>query len=532
MRFTGPLSTPSAAGHGPRRPLASASIIPLEQAVSLPAVGTVAERLAALLGRPPRILNCGEEPDHLGVHLAHRGAQVDTVALGGLQRAVTERDYDLVLLLGLRDPAGSHDASLRFDVIAERAGALIVDFDTAQPPQSRRERLDAFAFAHELSSSQSGTVFFASNRYWLLGEHAGPIEGFRRESHAATVGAFQGTRRYYFGAGKLAKIFTLDNPHLRAANLSEIRAEAAFLRAPPRGIRAPALIAADERHDACWLVRTLIDGKLLFDMIRDGDPYDVDRILRDVLSELAALEDAGLHHRDVRAWNVIVKPDGHATLIDYGAIGTQPADCGVPRNLVVAFLALAHEAVSRDANRIHGVCRPAFDPDALPAPYRDAVWSMLRTPPDTWRFARLLAMLDEPAVGRGSGAVPKESVQVLLSSAAGCGVQYEERLVPLRSEIDALQSALRRANADLGQREARIATLENEACRLGGALAASTAQLADADVRLTRVTASEAQMREQVATLQGSTSMKITAPLRAARRLLRNAFGAVATRAT
>ena len=42
-------------------------------------------------------------------------------------------------------------------------------------------------------------------------------------------------------------------------------------------------------------------------------------VLRDVVAQLATLEAAGLYHNDVRAWNVLIGPDGRAALIDYGA---------------------------------------------------------------------------------------------------------------------------------------------------------------------------------------------------------------------
>lgn len=57
-------------------------------------------------------------------------------------------------------------------------------------------------------------------------------------------------------------------------------------------------------------------------------PHEALRIGRQIGDALAAVHDAGLVHRDVTPHNILVAPDGHATLIDFGLARalTQGAD--------------------------------------------------------------------------------------------------------------------------------------------------------------------------------------------------------------
>ena len=252
----------------------------------------------------------------------------------------------------------------------------------------------AYAFVQELGQatgrSPDKRLWFASNRYWLLSDEIGAFDQFRSEPHSLAGGVHEGTRRYYLGSGRLVKHFIFDNARLRDTNLKELRGEIRFLRNPPPGFEVPRLIATGERQGEGWLIRDCFEGKLLLDLMRDGARFDAHTILHDVLSQLVVLEAAGLYHNDVRPWNVMVARDGHASLIDYGAISPDAGDCEFPSNLFIAFLVFACEVWGGAPSRLHGACLPRFDPDHLPQPYQSAFWSMLQSPPPQWRFARLL----------------------------------------------------------------------------------------------------------------------------------------------
>jgi serine/threonine protein kinase len=69
-----------------------------------------------------------------------------------------------------------------------------------------------------------------------------------------------------------------------------------------------------------WIVMELVRGTSLEDRLRQGPltPRDAARIGRGVLGALRAAHAAGIHHRDVKPGNVLLRPDGSAVLTDFG----------------------------------------------------------------------------------------------------------------------------------------------------------------------------------------------------------------------
>ncbi|HCA84434.1 MAG TPA: serine/threonine protein kinase, partial [Streptomyces sp.] len=74
-----------------------------------------------------------------------------------------------------------------------------------------------------------------------------------------------------------------------------------------------------------WLVMELLPGESLQDRLAGGPlpPSDVARIGRDVLSALDAAHTAGIHHRDVKPANVLLRSSGSAVLTDFGIAAVQ-----------------------------------------------------------------------------------------------------------------------------------------------------------------------------------------------------------------
>jgi len=394
----------------------------------------VCQALESTLQRPLRVLDLGCAQGYFSLALAARGAIVEGIDFQAANIAVCQAlaaehpdfdvdfrtariedvlpylradRYDLVLGLSVFHHAvhlyGCATVQQMLGVLAEAAGIGVFELARAtepldwarSQPQDPRQLLDSFAFVHELAqtgthlSSITRPLFFTSNKYWFLDGQMGRFDTWQSESHSLSQDASRGTRRYFFGEGRVVKHYWLNNDAHREANSAEYLNEVAFLRAPPPGLQVPLLSISNRDDRAAWLVREQLPGELLIDRIQAGRPYNADSILRDVLHQVVLLESAGLYHNDVRTWNILIGPDGRATLIDFGAISGDRNDCAWPRNLFLAFMIFTHEVLSGHVTPLDPLRPPAFNPDIHPEPYRSGFWDLLELPMSDWTFAFL-----------------------------------------------------------------------------------------------------------------------------------------------
>ncbi len=77
-----------------------------------------------------------------------------------------------------------------------------------------------------------------------------------------------------------------------------------------------------------FMLRELVDGESLHELIKRGDQGAFDALAR-AAEQLTVLHRAGLLHGDVKPANIIVAPDGHATLVDLG-LAAPWRDSGAP----------------------------------------------------------------------------------------------------------------------------------------------------------------------------------------------------------
>jgi len=102
----------------------------------------------------------------------------------------------------------------------------------------------------------------------------------------------------------------------------------------------PTLDANTEEDDP-FLVQPWLQGKTLQEFLslgRRAKPFEAIWIARQIAEALAALEHHGFCHSDVKPGNIIVSPNGHATLIDLGlsrrtgepSLPMDRAVCGTP----------------------------------------------------------------------------------------------------------------------------------------------------------------------------------------------------------
>jgi len=454
--------------------------------------------LESMLGRPPRVLDLGCAQGFFSFRLAELGATVLGIdfqpaniavcnalaashshlnvrfKLGLIEQVIARlahEQYDLVLGLSVFHHTvhrtGAKAVTNMLSALAEKTVAGVFEMALAHEPvewsrsqpQDPCQLLEGFAFVHELARSATHLsaiarpLYVASNRYWFLGGTAAAFDTWQAESHALAGRASRGTRRYYFGNGLVAKVFDLTLAGCLEANVREHDNEVAFLRAPPPCFPAPRLLAHGRDEHEAWLVRECLPGELLSHHIGSGKPYDAKTILLDVLEQLAALQAVGLFHDDLRAWNVLIAADGHATVIDYGAISMAGHDCAWPHNLFLAFMIFMHEIITANISRPDPLRLPLLNPGQLPEPYRSAVWDLLEQPPQTWSFAWLRDRFAQPRrdgsgdsnVARAGFALVFEALQVSTLLYRGITRQVFERA---REATESACSATIKTGAD------------------------------------------------------------------------------------
>lgn len=476
----------------------------------LAAVVQTYQALQSQLSRPLRVLDLASEQELVSLGLA----------------AMAPDQYDLVLCLnafqGVLKQGGGQAAAQILTELGRKVAVGI--FELAPSPPSRpsdgqdpRSLLEGFAFFHELgqqgdpASSDARRLYVASNRYWCLDGQAGAFDTWQVDSHAMAQGTHQGTRRYFFGGGQCVKLSRLDQADRGDLNLQEHDNETSFLSSPPPGFDAPRLLLHGRNDREAWLVREHVPGELLLNVILTGKSYDPWAILHDVLAQLVALEAIGLYHNDLRTWNVLLRPDGHASLIDFGAISKHKADCLWPRDIFLAFFVFLHEILT-------GQIEPPITPRTIGASvgrfellYSHWVLAFWATPMDQWSFRLMQQLLERMNEQETKGSF----VVDFLLDAANLRVQRAElRTQEAEAKVEQAEEEARRAKAEA--REAKAAARQAEAeTRQARAMAQQ------AEAKAGQAEANARHWELALSALCASRSWRITEPLRWAARRIR-----------
>lgn len=470
-----------------------------------------ARQLQAAMGRPLRVLDLGCAQGFFSLSLAaegHRVHGVDYLDLNvnvcealaaqhpsfqstfehGTVEDVIDRlepgEFDLVLGLSvfhhLVHARGVVSVSELCRKLSEVAGAGIFELAVREEPlywapslpQDPAELLSSYSFTRLLSrqsthlSTVSRPLIYASSKYWYVDNVVGEFTSWSGESHAHGRGTHQHSRRYYFGKQVFVKKMTLGLGARAQINLQEFHNEVAFLRDPPASYPAPRLIAELDDSSDLFLVRELMEGRLLSELIDANDAYDADQVLSQLLDQLVTLEQAGLYHNDVRCWNVLMTPEGRAVLIDYGAISPVAMDCSWLGDLLLSFLITTREILGRQIVQTSPDREPALDLASLPSRYRGAFIRVLSQSEAKWTFAELKRALAQ--AGMGDDPLPEwmpiyQRLQGALSS-------YNARLAALhgqtvhdRAELAARATAYEGALAEAHEAQEAMSALKKAA---------------------------------------------------------------------
>lgn len=398
------------------------------------------------LGRPLRILDLGCAQGYMSLQLAARGATVTGIDIVPANIAICKAlaaEHSELALTFLNDPAeviidllqpDTYDLALGLSVfqhlvytygannvyplmqqLAQRVPVCV--FETAlasepavwaaSQPDDENALLGEFAFTIELArvvnnlSNQTRPLLFASSRYWYVNGQIEAFDTWSAESQRFVGPMFRGSRRYFQNANHVLKLFSTMGT-LGPINLLEVQSEADFLQTQSDVFEnLPALTATGRTGNAIWLLRERIEGMILLDAVLKRTWYDPARVIKDVLTQLAALEERGLYHSDIRTWNVLLKPDGSALLIDYGAIVPLARAGEWPENIFFAFWLFACAAANRSAHPGTPQLAIMLSPTHLPEHLQNWAYRFWNTQPANWSFRKILEDF-EAAVGKKS----------------------------------------------------------------------------------------------------------------------------------
>ena len=155
----------------------------------------------------------------------------------------------------------------------------------------------------------------------------GSVEGLLQQ-----VGPYRVEER--LGAGGMGEVFRAFDERLgRAVALKQIlperaansRARGRFRREARSAARLnhPNIVKVHDilaRDDGDWIVMELVEGETLAKRLESG-PLAMERALslaRELAAALAVAHDEGIVHRDLKANNVLITPEGHIKILDFG----------------------------------------------------------------------------------------------------------------------------------------------------------------------------------------------------------------------
>lgn len=383
-------------------------------------------------GRPLKVLDLGCAQGFFSLNLAERGAIVTAVdysqpninicnkladenasfkiefLLGSIetliQQTIIKEEYDLVLGLSVfHHLVYEHGADYVFDLFKELSSKVetgIFEFAlNSEPlywasaqPEEPRKLIESYVFNHNFSmhgthlSVVERPLYFASNRYWAVDKNHGVIEHSMRTSHQLDNNYHGDSRRYYFSEDKIIKIFLKDAAN---NNFSELNSESLFLNKKVEGFRSANLICYGSSESESWLVRTAVPGRLLLDIIQSGDDYDDEKIISDILHQVAILEENNLYHNDLRPWNIILGDDDKTYIIDYGSISGDISDGDDLYGQILSFFVLIKE-IALHKLRQQGSLRPSFiSPYDFPEKYKKWMTKVWMMPSHQWSFKNI-----------------------------------------------------------------------------------------------------------------------------------------------
>lgn len=232
------------------------------------------------------------------------------------------------------------------------------------------------------------------------------------------------------------------------------------------------VLDAGESDDTGWIVMHLARGGTLADRLARGPLHDDEAlaILRQVASALDAAHAEGRLHRDVKPENVLLEPDGHVWLADFGVARAVGNTTTVPGQMIGTAAYMAPEVIAG------GRARPSADLYAFACMAFECVTGR-RPFPDGEVGTVLFAHLERtpPRARSLRPDLPRRAERALQ---AGLSKDPRERPRTATALVDSLEAALPRPDATMpytGVPSARRGASRRDGSRRGAGLLALAA---------------------------------------------------------
>lgn len=449
-------------------------------------ITSIYTRLASEIGRPLRVLDLGCAQGYFSLQLAERGATVTGIdrldeninlcrrlaekypthsvqfEVGRIEDVLSRLmpgDIDLVIGMSVMHHLCAEKGAERTRTVLKElsskieAGVFEVALKeepvewAAQQPDTPDWLYQDFAFlacAGEFATHLSGTarpVYFASNKFWLAN---GAITRFRHWTplaHEFDRLSIDRGRRYFNTDNQFMKLFRFHGPQ-GALNRQELEREIECLDRPDAAaLGFPKLSDHFLGQHEGWILRERVPGTLLSTCLFNGERLDNVAIVDALLQQLAALEGVGLFHEDLRAWNILVRPDGLATLIDYGSVRGECNDREYPRDWRIPLLIIFNQLFKPQDD----LCWPPkltdMHPASLPAPASSLAWKLWNDSPEEWSWAKIAREWTNSSNAKS----PPPAVSLRENLRIGIDEEMQRlatRIATLETEVDAIQNRL------------------------------------------------------------------------------------------
>lgn len=422
---------------------------------------SVYKKLEQRIGRPLRVLDLGCAQGFISLSLAAHGASVVGVEMlpqnvelcrklavdnpelkaefveGRIENfilTVEPGSFDLVLLLSVIHHVAFHES---VDVAEETitrarqaAPVLLAELALADEqmywasvlPSEPTRAFGKAAYVRELCrtgthlSEVKRPLYFVSDSCWFAASEVDFFENVRCGGHRFAKSSFLKSRKYYMSNSKILKVFSLEGEDA-AANLSEIEREAAFLRESFGRGSCPQLIGFEVSSGKGYLIRELVAGEMILDIIDSGRDVDRQVVIRDILVECIELEDRGLYHQDIRVWNVLRREDGRYCLIDFGAISANKSDCFWPENIYISFLTFIKELLRAPFVVAAPIREISVTPYAFSGHLSYWLADLAKVPLSSWSFKLMLEKLEAAFLDPGASTIEPQSANDALLGA-------------------------------------------------------------------------------------------------------------------